>query len=198
MIWSGLQSYTTAAGSVFPMMGDPAAPFSLMISLYGSDWIKQTVTTFRYTSVSQFRASGPIALHVFDVSFLHHTWFKWIAPYQATAELDDSWSFESGVVEEGNIENMQSGGSWGPELRNTEINCHCLKSAAPNVGNLRMLYWTFFWHFRDDLKASHKQFLLVWSKCVFLRVCFIPGRLSLNNSTLRLCKLHLAYTWCNY
>ena len=28
-------------------------------------------------------------------------------------------SFESGVVEEGNIQNMQGSGSWGPELRNT-------------------------------------------------------------------------------
>ena len=24
-----------------------------------------------------------------DVSLLHYTWFKWMAPYQATAELDD-------------------------------------------------------------------------------------------------------------
>ena len=32
-----------------------------------------------------------------------------------------SHSFESGVVEEGNIENMQGNGSWGPELRNTAL-----------------------------------------------------------------------------
>ena len=32
-----------------------------------------------------------------------------------------SYSCESGVVEEGNIENMQGSGSWGPELRNTDI-----------------------------------------------------------------------------
>ena len=37
---------------------------------------------FTLLSVSQFRSSWPTALHVFDVSLLHHTWFKWMAPYQ--------------------------------------------------------------------------------------------------------------------
>jgi len=32
-----------------------------------------------------------------------------------------SCSFESGVVQEGNFENMQGSGSWGLELRNTEL-----------------------------------------------------------------------------
>ena len=36
-----------------------------------------------YSSVSQFRSSWPTVLHVFDVSLLHHTCFKWSARHQA-------------------------------------------------------------------------------------------------------------------
>ena len=51
-------------------------------------YVKCCLDLFPRPVFSQFWSSGTNALHVFDVSLLHHTWFKWMAPYQATAELD--------------------------------------------------------------------------------------------------------------
>jgi len=55
-----------------------------------------------YSSVSQSWSSRHPALHVFHVSLLQHTWFKWMGRPQPSAELKDlTHSFESGVLEQG-------------------------------------------------------------------------------------------------
>ena len=46
---------------------------------------------------------------ILDVSLLQYTLFKYMGCYQAVQKSDD-YSFESGVLEQGNIENIQDSG----------------------------------------------------------------------------------------
>ena len=59
-------------------------------------------------------------LHVLDVSLLQHTWFKWMVVNRLLLSLITTHSFESGVLEQGIIENIQENGLWGPLLYNIE------------------------------------------------------------------------------
>ena len=56
-----------------------------------------------YTSGSQPWSSGPPVLHVLDVSLLKHTWFKWMVISRLLQSWITTHSFESGVLEQGNI-----------------------------------------------------------------------------------------------
>jgi len=58
-----------------------------------------------------------------------------------------SWSFESGGVEEGNIENMQGSGSWGLELRNIVLNSSLVCMA---------------WHMHWMVEAGEQAELMSW------------------------------------
>ena len=42
-------------------------------------------------------------------------------PQPSAEHKDLTHSFESGVLEKGNMENMQGGVPWGPGLRNTDL-----------------------------------------------------------------------------
>ena len=43
-----------------------------------------------------------------------------IAHHKASAKLDNDHSIESGVLEQGNVQNIQDSGPWGPWLKITE------------------------------------------------------------------------------
>ena len=64
----------------------------------------------------------PPVLHVLDVSLLQHTWFKWMGCYLVMQKPVNDHSFESGVLEQGNIQNVQDRGY----LR-TRVENHCPK-----------------------------------------------------------------------
>lgn len=57
----------------------------------------------------------------FNGSLLLHTWFKWTARYQAPADLDNEPFIESGVAEQGDIENVRGCGAPGRGLVNTGL-----------------------------------------------------------------------------
>ena len=60
---------------------------------------------FSYTRDGQSWSSGAIVLHVLDVSLLQH------GHYPASTELDNNLFIETGVLEQGNISNMQDSGT---------------------------------------------------------------------------------------
>jgi len=73
--------------------------------------------------ISQTWSSRPTALHIFLISMFRHTYFKWMDLHLPSAGLKQLTPlFESSVLEQVHIENIQ--GCWpsGPQLGNTESN----------------------------------------------------------------------------
>jgi len=72
-------------------------------------------------------------LHIFHVSLLQYTWFKWRDLHQPSAELKElTQLFEAGVLEQGQMENMQGCVRWGLGLLlmyRPLVNSSCFKCA---------------------------------------------------------------------
>ena len=85
---------------------------------------------------SQSWSSSTPALHVLGVSLLQHTWFKWSGHHQASTE---AWSFESGMLEQGNTLNMQGRGSL-----KTRVGKHCSRVSFQWIKHYKVSSWVSF------------------------------------------------------